>query len=266
MRQKRWPGRAGSEQAQQHYLVEPRTLAGGGDLRHVSAFLRASGWKDQSKADGPLLLDSPDRLVRIVYDPYVQPGGWTIRGKATAHQEEWWAILGQQTPVEIVAGLTDALTQPRSAHAPNVWAPLQEQDWNRDRSNGNFTATSPDDTAWMQFRTGQNGDANWWAAARDEHGNGWHAAFSASTPMRLLQSFAAALASPEPVMRPRGRVPYSTKIRTTSVSLLPSQLGAWQQARLDAARAAAWARNWNPSRPRATARHAASGDRTFSHR
>ncbi|MFD5128955.1 DUF317 domain-containing protein [Streptomyces olindensis] len=254
MKRKQWRGWGPGEQAEQHYLVQPRALAGGGDLRHVSEFLRACGWRDRSKPGGPLLLDSPDRTIRIGYNPYVLPGGWTIHSKATAHQDEWTVTLGRQTPVEIVAGLTDALTRSRSAHAPNVWAPLKEQRWNPTRDAQRFTATSPDGTAWMQFHEDQAGHAMWWSGAHDEQGNGWTASFTASTPMHLVQAFAAALASPEPVMRPRGRVPHSTRIRTTSVSVLPSQLSAWQQSRITAARAATWAHNWNAHRPHTTAR------------
>ncbi|ULR48485.1 DUF317 domain-containing protein [Streptomyces deccanensis] len=243
------------EQAEQHYLVEPRTLAGGGDLRHVSEFLRASGWRDRSRRNGPLVLDSPDRATRIGYNPNVLPGGWTIHGKAAAHREAWTVSFGSQIPVEIVAGLTDALTRARTAHAPNVWAPLQEQGWNTSRRDGHVSATSPDGAAWMQFRHDPGGQALWWSGAQDKQGNGWSAAFTASTPMHLVQAFSEALASPEPVMRPRGRIPHSAQIRTTSVSVLPSQLSAWQQARIAAARAATWARSSGAAgRPRTTAR------------
>ncbi|MEU9246963.1 DUF317 domain-containing protein [Streptomyces sp. NPDC048385] len=266
MKRKQWQGWGPGEQAEQHYLVEPRALAGGGDLRHVSEFLRACGWQDKSKRNGPLVFDSPDRTIRIGYDPYVLPGGWTIRSKATAHQGEWAVTLGRQTPVEIVAGLTDALTRPHSAHAPDVWAPLKEQRWSTARDAGHFTAQSPDGTAWMQFREDHSGHAMWWSAADDQQGNGWNATFTASTPMHLVQAFSAALASPEPVMRPRGRVPHSTKIRTTSVSVLPSQLSAWQQARVQAARAATWARNWTANRPRTTARPRATASHTRARR
>ncbi|NJQ03323.1 DUF317 domain-containing protein [Streptomyces zingiberis] len=261
MKRKQWQGWGPGEQAEQHYLVQPRALAGGGDLRHVSEFLRACGWQDKSKRNGPLVLDSPDRTIRVGYDPYVLPGGWTIHSKATAHQDEWTVSLGRQTPVEIVAGFTDALTRPRSAHAPNVWAPLKEQRWKTDRGDEHFIATSPDGAAWMQFHHDRSGQAIWWSGAQDEQGNGWTATFTASTPMHLVQAFSEALASPDPVMRPRGRVPHSTRIRTTSVSVLPSQLSAWQQARVHAARAATWARNsWSASQPRTTTRpHATAG-------
>ncbi|HEX5566538.1 MAG TPA: DUF317 domain-containing protein [Streptomyces sp.] len=249
MKKKQWQGWGPSEQPEQHYLVEPRALAGGGDIRHVSEFLRASGWRNKSKNGGPLITESPDRAVRITYDPYVQPGGWTIHGAARGHQAEWWAVLGRQTPVEIIAGLTDTLTRPRSAHAPNVWAPLEEQHWQTRPEGKHYTATSPDGAAWMHFRQDPNGNAVWWAGAKDQQGNGWTAQFAPSTPMHLVQAFSAALADPEPVMRPRGRVPHSSQIRTTSVSVLSSQLSAWQHARIATARAATWARN----RPRTTA-------------
>ncbi|MCP3821387.1 DUF317 domain-containing protein [Streptomyces sp. A3M-1-3] len=267
MKKKQWQGWGPGEPAEQHYLVEPRPLAGGGDIRHVSEFLRASGWQDKSKAGGPLFLESPDRTVRIAYDPHVLPYGWTIHGKATGHQDEWWLTLGRQTPVEIVAGLTDALTRPRSAHAPDVWAPLKEQRWRTPPDARHVTAVSPDGTAWMQFHQTPGGDAMWWSGAKDQQGNGWTAQFAPSTPMHLVQAFSAALASPEPVMRPRGRVPHSTQIRTTPVSVLPSQLSAWQQARIAAARAATWARNSVRSpRPRTTARpHAHAGGARTRH-
>jgi hypothetical protein len=250
-----WQGWGPGEQAEQHYLVQPRALAGGGDIRHVSGFLRASGWRDKTKAGGPLLMESPDRTVRIVYDPSVLPGGWTIHGRADGANAEWSAHLGRQTPVEIVAGLTDALTRPRSAHAPNVWAPLQEQNWHTRFEGEHYTATSPDGSAWMQYRQSPDGEALWWTGARDEQGNGWSAQFTPNTPMHLVQAFSAELASPEPVMRPRGRVPMSDRIRTRSVSVRPSQLSAWQQARITAARAATWAQSSvRSTRPRTTAR------------
>ncbi|MFJ4918437.1 DUF317 domain-containing protein [Streptomyces sp. NPDC088725] len=255
MKRTQWQGWGPGEQAQQHYLVEPRALAGDGDVRYVSEFLRASGWRDTSKRGGPLSMESQDRTVRIVYNPYVPPGGWTVNGAAKGHQDEWWAHLGSQTPVEIVAGLTDALTRPRSAHAPNVWAPFQEQRWRTPPNAEHVTAISPDGSAWMQYHQAPGGEAMWWSGANDGQGNGWAAQFTSSTPMHLVQAFSTALASPEPVMRPLGRVPRSARIRTTSVSVLPSQLGAWQQARITAARAAVWSRNSaRTGRPHAAAR------------
>ncbi|MFB6987943.1 DUF317 domain-containing protein [Streptomyces sp. NPDC056178] len=238
------------EQPQQHYLVEPRHLAGGGDLRHVTEYLRASGWKDQSKTGGPAIFDSPDQSVRIGYDPFTAPGGWTVSGRPTSQQPAWQATLTRQTPVEIVAGLTDALAKPRTAHAPNPWAPLVQQGW-KSSSGRHFTVTNPQNTARLQYHQSGPGEAIWWASARSEHGRAWDATFTSTTPMHLIEAFSVALADPRQVMRPRGHIPPSQHIRTTSVSVRPSELGAWQQTRINAARTATWARNtWASARPR----------------
>ncbi|MGW3240675.1 DUF317 domain-containing protein [Streptomyces olivaceus] len=261
MSNKQWQSWGPGERAEQHYLVQPRALAGGGDVRHISEFLRACGWREKSKTGGPLLMESPSRALRVAYDPYVIPGGWTIHGKADALNGEWSAHLGRQTPVEIVAGLTDTLTRPRSAHAPNVWAPLQEQHWQTRSEGEHYVATSPDGSASLHYQRGPDGSATWWAGAKDTQNTGWTASFTPNTPMQLVQAFATELANPEPVMRPRGRVPSSAQIRTWSVSVTPSQLGAWQQARITAARAATWARSSvHNARPHTKARpHTPSG-------
>lgn len=230
------------ERPEQHYLVTPRHLAGGGDLRHVTEYLRASGWKDKSKTGGPLVFDSPDRTIRIGYDPFIQPGGWTVSAKPAPGQDAWHATFSPRVPVEIVAGFTDALTRPHSAHAPNVWEPLRAQGWRRERAR-HVTASSPDSNAFVQFHQTTPGQATWWARATTEHGATWNATFTPTTPLYLIQAFTSALADPDPVMRPRGHIPPSAHIRTRAVSVLPSQLRAWQQTRLTAARATTWARN-----------------------
>ncbi|WP_129287497.1 DUF317 domain-containing protein [Streptomyces sp. GZWMJZ-114] len=236
-----WTGWGPGERAEQHYLVRPRALAGGGNLRHISDHLRACGWRETSKTGGPVTLRSPDRSLRALYDPTAAPGGWVIQGKARGHEPAWWAHFTAQTPVEIVAGLTDALTQPRAAHAPDPWAPLRAQGWHIPAETEHTTALNPDATAWLRWHRAQDGTAVWWSGAKNEHDETmWGAHLSATTPLHLVTAFASALASPEPVMRPLGTVPPSTRIRTTSVSVLPSQLHAWQQARVTAARAATW--------------------------
>ncbi|MFJ6934668.1 DUF317 domain-containing protein [Streptomyces globosus] len=269
MKKQQWTGWGPSaDQAEQHYLIEPRHLGGGGDPRYIAEYLRASGWSDHTHSGGPYVFDSPDRTVRIGYDPTTMPGGWTVSGQAVGeHQAAWHATFTTAVPVEIVAGLTDSLTKPRSAHAPNVWAPLEEHGWETERGQ-HFTAVSPDRNAWVQYHQNEPGQAHWWAGARTEHGRAWDAVFTSTTPLHLVQGFSAALADPTPVMRPRGHVPATKWIKTTSVSVRPSELGAWQQARITAARAASWARNsWAAARPRqhtptpTAGPHAAAGAR-----
>ncbi|MDX3855655.1 DUF317 domain-containing protein [Streptomyces sp. AK02-01A] len=237
-RQQRASATAGQQQAQQYYLVTPRHLAGGGDLRHVTEYLRASDWRDRSKTGGPIIFESPDRTVRVAYNPHTVPAGWTIRAKATAHQQAWRAVLSPHVPVEIVAGFSDALTTPRSAHAPNVWSPLQDHGWQAGRGH-HTTAISPDGSAFVQFHQPASGEVRWWAGARTEQGQrAWDATFTSTTPMHLVLAFTTALADPLPVMRPRGHVPPDQRIRTTSVSVRPDEIAAWQRNRLALARAA----------------------------
>lgn len=257
-RQQPWPGWGSAAQAEQHYLIEPRYLAGGGDLGHVTEFLRASGWTDTTRqSQAAFAFVSPDRTLRVAYQP---PGGWQIHGAGTGQEPSWQVALSPQTPVEIVAGLTDTLTKARAAHAPNVWAPLAEHGWSTERGP-HFTATAPDGNAMVQYVQGEPDQQHWWIGARNEHGSVWNATATPTTPLHLLQSLTTALADPDPVMRPRGHVPPSHRIRTTSVSVLPQQLSAWQQARTAAARAATWARN-QATAPRArTARPAAPNAR-----
>ncbi|MEU5833018.1 DUF317 domain-containing protein [Streptomyces diacarni] len=248
MSKRQWAGWGQAGQPQQHYLIEPRHLAGGGNIRHVTEYLRHSGWRDHSAAGGTPAFESPDRSVRVGYTAE----GWTISGTPSKPAPAWHATLTPQTPVEIVAGVTDALTRPRTAHAPNPWAPLQQQRWKSERLQYHTcTATSPDNAAWLRYQQAKDGNATWMAGARTEHGATWQAMFTPTTPMHLIQAFSTSLASPEPVMRPRGHVPPTRMVRATSVSVLPQQLSAWQQARLNTARAAAWARNsWASNRPR----------------
>ncbi|MER6516633.1 DUF317 domain-containing protein [Streptomyces sp. NPDC001553] len=259
---KTWTGWGpAADQPQQHYLVEPRHLGGGGDLRFVAEYLRASGWKDISRTGGPIVFDSPDHSVRVGFDPTSMPGGWTISGKAVGQQPAWHATFTTAVPIEIVAGFTDTLTKPRSAHAPNVWAPLEQNAWETSRVEEkqqdpeqklvHFVAVAPDRNAWLQYHQDGLSQGHWWAGARTEHGRAWDAVFTSTTPLHLVQEFSAALSDPTPVLRPRGNVPATKWIRTTSVSVRPSELGAWQQARITAARAATWARNsWSAARPR----------------
>ncbi|MFR9723993.1 DUF317 domain-containing protein [Streptomyces sp. MS19] len=226
-----------AERPEQHYLVEPRYLAGGGDLRYVTEALRASGWRTTTLQEHATILLSPDRAVRIGF----APDGWAVAG-VTDGGDAWHAELSPRTPVEIIAGFTDALTRPPAAHAPNVWAPLREHGWQEEQGQ-HVSAVSAARDAWVQYHQPGPGRAQWWIGAAAEHGTMWSARFTATTPLYLLEAFTGALADPEPVLRPRAHVPTSNRLRTTSVSVLPAQYTAWLQARVSTARSATWARN-----------------------
>ncbi|WP_240796185.1 DUF317 domain-containing protein [Streptomyces sp. RFCAC02] len=247
-----WPGWGQHDQQQTmlHYLVSPRHLAGGGDLGHVTAFLRASGWKTlrpHGPTTGCLALESPDRTVRVGYDMEAIPGGWTISGRPTAGQEAWHATFGRQTPVEIIAGLTDGLTRPHATHPANPWTPLRNGGW-RIEHRTQHTATSPDATARFRYHKDAHGQPIWWTGVRDQ-GVAWEAVLTPTTPSHLVTAFTVALTSPDPVLRPHNHLPPSTLLHAEPVPLTPRQLGGWQQHRITTARADTWARNTPPARP-----------------
>ncbi|KPI02847.1 protein of unknown function DUF317 [Actinobacteria bacterium OK074] len=249
----RWAPRRG-EHPEQHYLVAPRHLAGAGDPRHIIEYLHACGWKNRtSRTNLEVLLENPDRTARIAFSTHVVPPGWTISG-TPADGPAWHATFGPRTPVEIIGGFTDALARPRPVAAPDVWAPLAGHGWST-ATTGPYTATHPDRSAELQYRTTADRSGFWWAGAHgDRDGRDerlWEAVFSPHTPMHLVAAFSAALAERQPLLRPPGEVPASWRIRARPVSILPSQLASWRHDRATAAaRTTARARAWPIPRSR----------------
>jgi hypothetical protein len=246
-RQPRWGPATAAEVPQQHYLVRPRHLAGGGDLTHITTYLAGAGWKNRTPRSGsPLCFESPDRSVRVGYNSHTSPPMWIISG-TPPDQPSWNAALGAAIPVEILAGLTDALARPRPPHAPDVLGQATARGWQTGKGK-HPTANHPDGTAFLQYRR-EDRQAVWWAAAHTPGLRGrtvplWTATFSEHTPMHALESFAAALADPEPVLRPPGHIPFASAPHAaiTPYPMLPSQLEAMRRHRATAARAAAWSR------------------------
>jgi len=246
--QPRWGPAAVGESPQQHYLVQPRHLAGGGDLTHITAHLAGAGWKNRTpKAGARLLLESPDKSVRVAYTSHTSPPMWIVSGTPPG-RPAWNATLGAAIPVEILAGLTDALAGPRPTHAPDALGRLTARGWMSGKGE-HPSADHPDGTANLQYR--REGDtAMWWATAQTPATAGhsiplWSARFSEHTPLHAVEAFAAALADPQPVLRPPGRIPLASAphTATTAYAVLPSQLAAWRQTRTAAGRAAAWTRS-----------------------
>jgi hypothetical protein len=233
---------------QQHYLIRPRHLAGGGDLTHITGYLTGAGWKNRTPQSGsPLCFESPDKSVRIGYSSHTNPPMWIVSGTPRG-EPSWNATLGAAVPVEILAGLTDSLAGPRPAHTSDVLGRATALGWKpaKGRHPG---VDHPDGTANLQYR--RDGDtAMWWAAAQAPGSGGhsvplWNAGFSEHTPLHAIGGFAAALADPQPVLRPPGRIPFASAPHATITAypVLPSQLAAWLQSRTAEGRAAAWARS-----------------------
>ncbi|QPP05189.1 DUF317 domain-containing protein [Streptomyces bathyalis] len=252
------PALPGWEVPQQHYLIQPRHLAGGGDLTHITAYLHAAGWKNRTRrSGGRITFDSPDGNSRVSYARDLNPPRWMVSGNSgNDPANTWHASFGAAIPVEILAGFTDALTRSPTPQAPNVWRPLTGQGWTN-TAGEHPTATSPDGGTSLQFRQ-ENGSAAWMASANATTSSGqetqvWDAVLTDNAPMRAIEGFAAALADPMPLLRPPGSMPFTAARQATATPymVLPSQLGAWQRLRVTAARATRRARTtWGIHRPR----------------
>jgi Domain of unknown function (DUF317) len=190
-----WSGRrsSGADTPEEHFLISPRHLAGGGEVRHITEFLRAWGWQERTPASGmPITFVSPDRSGQLGYDTTTDPVMWTITGGPTDEPaRRWQANFSGATPVEIIAGFADGLSAPTSHIAPNPWRPLEAQAWRSVRGE-HPTVARPDGSAMLQFR--RHGEsAVWWASAKapGEKAQVWDAIFSEHTPMRLIEGFSA---------------------------------------------------------------------------
>ncbi|WP_374778490.1 DUF317 domain-containing protein [Streptomyces sp. NBC_01310] len=130
--------------------VSPRHLAGPGDPRHITHVLRAAGWHTASDPLHPTVsLHSPDYSLRLTLTP--KPGRpyrpwWRIRSPhGPAH---WSAEFSGATPVEIIAGLTDALVQPPPEHLRSPWDVLTSHGWSHHRQSGGSESATTRPPTW----------------------------------------------------------------------------------------------------------------------
>ncbi|MFG2800451.1 DUF317 domain-containing protein [Streptomyces pseudovenezuelae] len=185
-------------------FIAPRHLAGGGDPAWITIPLhRACGW---SHGDDPLmprvLLSSPDKKALLRLEPEPDGQWWTLHHTAEPDRPAWYASFGALTPVELIAAVTDALTDPAAtAITPSdPYEPLQEAGWSPASADNGLV--SPDGTAYVQ-RLGSVEEPGAWffTAALGRDRPVWQARFGAHAPARLVAAFTAALADPKPVLR-----------------------------------------------------------------
>lgn len=242
-----FPTRANEPHNTIWFETRPRHLAGRGDPRRITQTLRAAGWKNHSDPDYPhVLLASPDYQHTLVLEPGPEPyaAWWRIGGGS--EERRWYTEFGGNTPVEILASLTDALIQPAPETTPDIWPAFTSAGWAYERDeNGNETASHPDGilslrrwtvspserfflTAEATLATGLGGSNRLWRASLDDN-----------MPQHLIAAFTAALASDEPVQRGRYDVPHPHLVTQHQRGPQGEQLAAAHEARLKAARAAA---------------------------
>ncbi|MFI1890214.1 DUF317 domain-containing protein [Streptomyces jumonjinensis] len=184
-------------------LVSPRTLAGGGDPGWVTVPLhRAGGWSHGHDPLQPrVLLSSPDQRTMLRLEPDPDEPWWTLQHTRTSAWPAWEATFGARTPVEIIAGFTDALIQPHGAPAdPDPYAPLLEQGWTpRPHVSG---LASPDGLTTIMHAPEKRLEG--WLVTALARRNGvplWRAWFGEHTPPHLVAGFTRALADPAPLAR-----------------------------------------------------------------
>ncbi|MFI5804357.1 hypothetical protein [Streptomyces sp. NPDC051561] len=201
-----------------HFDVQPRHLAGEGNHRHVVHALMAAGWKIHSDpAALGLDLRDPSWEWRLQLSPTLDLRRWRI-----SNPQGFEAIFSRLAPVEIIAGLTDALAASPPAEAPpSAWHIFTAAGWScTTDANGHGHAISPDQLVRVDHGPANPGfdevlrwDIQAHAPQFDlflgEYGQYtdqpgpvfWSAELYGTPPPHLLAGFASALASTEPLLR-----------------------------------------------------------------
>ncbi|MFF8958616.1 DUF317 domain-containing protein [Streptomyces sp. NPDC014894] len=200
-------------------LVSPRAVAGGGDPGWVTVPLhRAGRWSHGHDPLQPrVLLSSPDQQTMLRLEP--DPDDlmwWTAQHTRTSAAAPWTATFGARTPVEIIAGFTDALIRPATAPADtDPYALLLEQGWTpRPHVSG---LASPDGLTTIMHAPEKTLEG--WLVTTLERRNGiplWRAWFGEHTPPHLVAGFTRALSDPAPLARnPLNLPPAVSRSQTT---------------------------------------------------
>ncbi|MER5813830.1 DUF317 domain-containing protein [Streptomyces californicus] len=157
----------------------------------------------------------------------------------------WHAALGGNTPVEIIAGFTDALVRPPPKAGQEIWPMLQKAGWTVEREErSNERARHPDGMTTVERSAGLDSDWHSWdVVVAPPTGLGqhrlWSAYFDDRTPRHLPTDFVNALTDTAPVSRGRYDVPHSHLVTQVERGAQGDQLAAAHDARLKAARTAA---------------------------
>ncbi|MFC9740543.1 DUF317 domain-containing protein [Streptomyces noursei] len=240
--------------------VTPRHLAGGGDPRHVTEYLLAAGWTSHAVPGYPhVLLESPDQQLHLTLEPSApdeHDAWWRVH---PASRTGWSAQFSGHTPVEIIAGFTDALTTPSpgtSADPVGLWRIAEGNGWPQRLAGTDQAALSPDETAILsRVRTqtfanihDATGTPTWrWTAqialplTEDRLKRLWWSSIDETAPAPALAGFVTTLTDPAPLLRDEGQTPNHTfgYLNTTRSPLSPEQHRQHHQQRLDTATRAA---------------------------
>lgn len=194
-------------------FITPRHLAGGGDPTWITVPLhRACGWTYEHDPLMPrVVLSSLNETAVLRLEPDTDGQWWSLHHAADRDRPAWYASFGACTPVEVIAGFMDALTDPAASEkAPSdPFEPLRQRSWAS--APGAEGLVSPDGTAFVQ-RLGDKQDPGAWfiTATLGPDRPVWQARFGEHTPPRLITVFTTALADPRPVWRTNGPLGLAT--------------------------------------------------------
>ncbi|MEI5601091.1 DUF317 domain-containing protein [Streptomyces brasiliscabiei] len=122
---------------------------------------RACGWSHGHDTLLPrVLLASPDQKALLRLEPDLDGQWWTVSHAAEPDRPAWYASFGARTPVELIAAVTDTLTDHASAvSAPSdPYEPLRQTGWSPYGDDG---LVSPDKAAYVE-RLGTPDDPGAW--------------------------------------------------------------------------------------------------------
>ncbi|MGY4968364.1 DUF317 domain-containing protein [Streptomyces nigrescens] len=234
--------RNGRDSSWDDVQITPRYLAGSpGCGDDAFAPLTHHYWHNMHDEMGNFYVTTMGGQLRVAFIPEVSeliPDAtalWQIRAR-NGHGEPstWTAAFTDETPPEIIAGLTAALdadvthsgwgTDPyltRDDHPDVVWNVMREAGWQVTADGLHVKATSPDRLASLAYRPpstfGGRGvvrDEAWRATVRatpDARRTLWEADFHSATPAHLIAAFATALTNPDPLTRESATVPRSCR-------------------------------------------------------
>ncbi|MGY5079252.1 DUF317 domain-containing protein [Streptomyces nigrescens] len=223
-------------------LVSPHYLAGGGDPAWITAGLhRGCGWSAHPDPLVPrVVLTSPENGAVLRLGPDPEGPWWALQHAPVDRRRAWSVSFGARTPVEIIAGFTDALTDPATAQAPapDPYEPLRQAGWLEGHDHDGLT--SPDGLAHIEHFT--HGFTDCWfartAVSEDPEGLIWRAYLSGDTPAHLITGFTRALADEAPLPRDPYplRVPLNARrqARVTTMQLASAAVGLALERRVTA--------------------------------
>ncbi|WP_371679656.1 DUF317 domain-containing protein [Streptomyces sp. NBC_01276] len=191
-----------------------------------------------------MILASPDQRYALALEPENESYSKWWRISCTSDTESWYAEFGGNTPVEILAGFTDALLAPAPETAPDVWSIVTKAGWSYTQNErGHELAEHPDGI--LQLRRWDrkiSWNTGFIACALLPDGLGgqetvWEAHLG-NAP-HLAAAFVTALVDPAPVARAEYDVPHSGLVTQKPGGRQGDYLAKEHTARLARSRATA---------------------------